>query len=107
MNDLLRKLKNIGGEVIEWMYFEGLGAYTSYRTRYNNGFGASIVCHPGSYGFEDGLYELAVIKWKNDKFHLTYDTPITDDVLGFLEPEDVIKICKKIKALEKDEEENV
>ena len=47
-----------------------------------------------------------MIKWKNDEFHLTYDTPITDDVLGFLEPEDVIKICKNIKALEKNEEEN-
>lgn len=31
--------------------------------RFPNGFGASVVQSIGSYGHEDGLWELAVLKW--------------------------------------------
>ena len=67
---------------------------------FNNGYGASIVCHDGSYGGpfqigESNLYELAVLH--NDE--LCYDTPITDDVLGWQTIEEINEILKKIKEL--------
>lgn len=35
------------------------------------------------------------------EWHLTYDTPITDDVEGFLEDEDVRNLLKQIRDLQK------
>ncbi len=32
--------------------------------RFPNGYGASVVCYAGSHGGKDGLFELAVIKFK-------------------------------------------
>ena len=66
-----------------------------------NQYGASVVRHWGSYGFKDGLWELAVIKFnKNGSFKLTYNTPITDDVLGYLNEDEIDPILKKIEELE-------
>ena len=67
---------------------------------FDNGYGASIVCHDFSYGgpFIEGknnLYELAVIH----NGDLCYDTPITSDVLGYLTMEEVNKTLEKIKKL--------
>lgn len=71
--------------------------------RFDNGYGASVVRFPGKYGYEDGLWELAVIWFEDDsmsKFHLIYDTHITDDVLGRLTEEDVERVLREIEALE-------
>lgn len=69
-----------------------------------NGYGASVVRHFGTYGYEDGLFELAVLDQviqEEDGYHveLTYDTPITDDVLGWLSVEEVLEILGAIKSL--------
>ena len=65
-----------------------------------NGYGASVVKHKFSYGYEDDLFELAVIKNYDDgDYHLCYETPITDDVLGYLTNDDVLKTLKQIKEL--------
>jgi hypothetical protein len=63
---------------------------------FDNGFGASIVKTPYTYGGKDGLYELAVL---NTDGHLTYDTPITNDVLGYLTEQDVTEVLIKIQQL--------
>lgn len=63
---------------------------------FDNGFGASIVQTPYTYGGKDGLYELAVL---NTDGHLTYDTPITNDVLGYLTEQDVTEVLIKIQQL--------
>lgn len=63
---------------------------------FDNGFGASIVKTPYTYGGKDGLYELAVL---NTDGHLTYDTPITNDVLGYLTEKDVTEVLIKIQQL--------
>ena len=69
--------------------------------KFENGYGASVVCHEFSYGGDQGLKELAVIKfYDGDKWHLCYDTEITDDVLGYLTDEDVADLLVKIEALE-------
>jgi len=60
-----------------------------------NGYGASIIRGPHSYGGAQGLYELAVLK--DD--HLCYDTPVTDDVRGYLSEDDVTGLLEDIAAL--------
>ena len=47
-----------------------------------NGYGASVIRNLGSYGHESGLWELAVL---DDLGNLVYDTPVTEDVLGWLD----------------------
>jgi hypothetical protein len=66
------------------------------RITFDNGYGASVVKHEFSYGGKDGLYELAVLDTNGD---LTYETPITDDVIGYLRPEDVTDVMEKIQKL--------
>lgn len=74
---------------------DGVGA----RVFFKNGLGASVVCHKYSYGGPDGLYELAVIKGDENDWKLTYDTPITSDVLGYLNEEEVESYLNQIEAL--------
>jgi len=66
------------------------------RITFDNGFGASVVKHDFSYGGKDGLYELAVIDKKGD---LTYSTPITDDVVGYLNEDEVTGLLEQIQQL--------
>jgi hypothetical protein len=42
------------------------------------------------------LYELAVL---DSEGHLTYATPVTNDVIGYLRPEDVTDVMEKIQHL--------
>jgi hypothetical protein len=63
---------------------------------FDNGYGASIVKTPHTYGGDNGLYELAVF---GKDGHITYATPITNDVIGYLRPEDVTDVMEKIQQL--------
>jgi hypothetical protein len=54
---------------------------------------------PGSYGFTEGLYEVAVLKGTDKKYELCYDTPVTDDVLGHRDEQDIENIMEEIQAL--------
>lgn len=69
--------------------------------RFNNGYGASVIRHSGSYGFTKNLWELAVVIWNADEYHLCYSTPITDYVLGDLDNSEVQDILDRIKGLPK------
>lgn len=74
-----------------------------YVFRFGNNYGASVVKHSGSYGSDNDLWELAVLKFYGPgawDWNLDYDTEITDDVLGYLEEADVREILEKIKGLE-------
>jgi len=65
------------------------------RTQFDNGYEASVVKSQYTYGGDKGLYELAVFK----DGEICYDTPITDDVIGYLRPEDVTDVMAKIQQL--------
>ena len=73
----------------------GFGVYA--RVFFPNGYGASIVKSEYSYGGKDGLYELAVIEETTGE--ITYDTPITDDVVGYLTEDNITKLLAEIEAL--------
>ena len=62
---------------------------------FDNGYGASVIMHQGSYGFSKGLWELAVLH----NGSLCYDTPITNDVIGHLNEEEVNNYLNLIKEL--------
>jgi len=66
------------------------------RIQFDNGYGASVVKTPHTYGGDRGLYELAVL---DSNGSLTYATAITDDVIGYLRPEDVSDVLTKIQQL--------
>ena len=65
------------------------------RYKFPNGYGASVICHKGSYGSHLGLWELAV------ELHgiIVYDTAICADVIGYLKTKEVNKHLKAIKEL--------
>lgn len=67
-----------------------------YKFKFANGFGASVVRHSFSYGSDEGLWELAVLGRDG---RLTYDTPITDDVVGRLTEGEVADLLVRIEAL--------
>ena len=64
-----------------------------WKFTFANGYGASVISD--GYGGERGLYELAVLHGGA----ITYDTPLTDDVLGFLSADEVGETLAKIEAL--------
>ena len=66
---------------------------------FNNGFGVSVVIHPFSYGGSQGFYELAVMHGNEDNSSITYSTPITNDVLGYLSEREVTRVMEKVQKL--------
>jgi len=85
-------------KVIDRAHPAGMGG-TQKIYKFPNEYGASVVQFYGSYGYDDGKWELGVVKWDGDDYKLTYETPITNDVLGHLTWEDVEKHLAEIKSL--------
>jgi hypothetical protein len=78
----------LGGEQLLW--------------KFQNGYGASAVRSMFSYGGLDGKWELAVVRFEGEglaRFHIVYDTPVTDDVLGYLSEAEVDEALKQIEML--------
>ena len=63
---------------------------------FDNGYGVSVVSHSYSYGGKDGLFEIAVL---DKDGNLTYDTPVTNDVIGYLTEEEVSGVMKEVQSL--------
>jgi hypothetical protein len=64
------------------------------RMDFDNGYGISVVNGQSAYSSE-GTYEIAVMKGGQ----ITYDTHITNDVIGYLLPEEVTEVMKDIQEL--------
>lgn len=81
----------------EWK--DHLDGTEHYQFRFENGYGASVIRGPYSYGGPQGLYELAVLRKRRKYWEITYDTTLTNDVLGNLEVDDVVKALEDISRL--------
>ena len=79
---------------LEFLPFHSDGVYA--RIMFENGLGASIVKTSFSYGGKNGLYEVVVLDTDGE---ITYETDVTDDVIGHLTPEQVTEIMEQIQAL--------
>jgi hypothetical protein len=64
------------------------------RIDFENGYGVSVVCGRSAY-CGSGTFEVGIMKDGD----LTYETDITDDVLGYQSPEDITKIMEKLQSL--------
>lgn len=67
------------------------------KIHFENGYGASVIFGGYSYGAPNTPYEIAVLK--GDR--ICYDTPVTDDVIGWLDEDGVTEILEQIQNLEK------
>ena len=86
-------------KIIDRAHPAGMGG-TQRVYKFPNNYGASVVQFNGSYGFEDGLWELGVVQFDDEgDYHLTYDTHITSDVLGYLTDDQVHETLLAIQAL--------
>lgn len=66
--------------------------------QFPNGYGVSVI--DGDYDFcDNGTYEVAIMK----DGELCYDTPLTDDVLGYQTPGEIDEILKEVESYEKDQ----
>ena len=63
---------------------------------FNNGYGVSVIKTPYSYGGKSGKYELAVL---DSEGRLTYDTPVTNDVLGYLSKNEVTEAMLEVQKI--------
>ena len=83
--------------------------YTKRQAIYffSNGYGISVINIIGtdgkywSYTKNKYQYEIAVLEGVKNNSRITYDTAITDDVIGYLEIEEVYKIMEEIEKLKK------
>jgi len=66
------------------------------RFIFPNGYGCSVIRGQYTYGGAQGLYEMAVL---GQDGKITYDTDLTEDVLGYLTEEDVADYMNKISRL--------
>lgn len=97
----IRKWLSEEEDEINTNYRLGLINGICYRFKFENGYGASIIKHGGSYGFEEDLWEVAVLK--NDD--LCYDTPVTCDVEGYCNDKEVNRILKFLKDYDGNKEQ--
>ena len=91
-------------------YADYIKDHPSYSTveqtfyEFPNGYGASVIFGISTYGLE-----VAVIKWDKDSddWQIDYTTPITDDVVGYVEDLDLVlgEIYDLPEDLELEEEE--
>jgi len=83
---------------MQWPESESWNGGERKLFEFDNGYGASLVKCPGSYGYEQGLWELAVLK----DGELCYDTVITGDVIGSLNDPEADAILEMIAQLAPD-----
>ena len=72
-----------------------LGFIDRARFQFPNGYGISVIRGTYTYGGDEGLYECAGLKDNR----LCYDTPITNDVIGYCDEDKVNEIIKQIEEL--------
>ena len=85
------------GIMDQYLIWEGTHPFYGGEIRkykFENGYGATVLRNRASNGGPE-LWELSVTK----DGKITYDTPITDDVIGWLEWDEVDLYLEQIKNL--------
>ena len=96
MTKKFKDLEFLSFPKIEGMHMD-MHAHGVYaRMMFENGYGVSVIKTSFSYGGDAGLYELAVLDTDGE---ITYDTDVTDDVIGHLTPEQVTETMAFVQAL--------
>jgi hypothetical protein len=88
----MKKFEDLDFKKLTDQFMSGVQA----RMMFENGLGVSVVSHTYSYGGKDGLFEIAVLDGDGD---LTYNTPVTNDVIGYLNPDEVTEIMEQVQNL--------
>lgn len=87
----------------EILYSGGRNGGEQIVVAFDNGYAASVIRGPYTYGGDQGLWEVAVLEgegdWNEGTWSLTYDTPITDDVIGHLSDDERDEVLDRIEAL--------
>lgn len=77
------------------------------KMEFENGFGLSVVRHYSSYGSNRGLYEAVVItRDKHGEWKINYETDITNDVIGWLNENDVSDLLQRVEMLDENGHED-
>ena len=84
---------------LDWQEHPAGFGGTQAKIFYLNGYGVSIVLDSMFYSNGIDTYEVAILEGTEDDWEITYNTPITDDVLGHLSEIDVMHILKRVKVL--------
>jgi len=71
---------------------------------FENGYGVSVVRFKTPYGYgsytdNEQEWELAVLFGNEKEWSLTYNSGVTDDVIGYLSEEEVSEIMLKVQEL--------
>jgi len=76
-------------------HFSMLGGGLRAEMSFENNYGVSVLF--GTLFYSNGVdtYEVAILK----DGEITYDTDITDDVLGHLSEDEVTEVMKKVQEL--------
>lgn len=85
--------------IFEPHYIVGDGVQTQHF--FPNGYGVSVVRFNGSYGYEDGLYEVAILKGTKDNWVITYEAPPVNyvaGVIGYLDEQGVENILTRVES---------
>lgn len=72
-----------------------LGGVQKYY-KFSNGLRLSVVKHLLSYGHDKDLWEVAVLDSKSNWKTKEVFPDATDDVIGWLEPDEVVDIISKV-----------
>jgi len=75
-----------------------------FKYRFPNGYIVSVIRHPGSYGYEAGLWEVAIVDNKGNFFLLNddYIVQLYDGIFPSINDEQVFAILAKVRILEAD-----
>lgn len=81
-----------------------VGDGLSGKIFFDNGYGVSVVRFKindrySSYTNNEDEWELAILFGNEKEWELTYNTPITNDVIGWLTEDKVTDIMKKVQEL--------
>jgi hypothetical protein len=80
----------------------GSGFDTRAWIFFGNGYGASVITGSAAYSDSENPYEVAILKGNKEEWGLCYDTPITDNVIGYCNEEKVTDILRKVQELNKE-----